>query len=178
MKIHVEDTLPWPRDRVFTARRDWLPELAGDMSNVDRIRVKSEGRSASGTVDLETVWVGAYAHVPLALQGSLPPEALSWIEAGRFDPRSWTHTWKITVLALPEVVHAEGIDTFEVTPDGGTKVTVDGEFSLDPSKLPVGVPGFLLRGVLGKVERFLLGMIETSMHQTHLAIDAALSRPR
>ncbi|MEO1272206.1 MAG: hypothetical protein AAFX99_29265, partial [Myxococcota bacterium] len=82
MKIHVEDTIRYPRDIVFTTYRDGMAPLADYLPNIDSIEVKEREDNDDGTVRLLNVWKASSSEIPSIVRPFIDPESIFWPENG------------------------------------------------------------------------------------------------
>lgn len=164
MKFTVIDELAFPRDQVFHAHRDKLPEMVPFMPNVEKIEVKSREEDDE-LVHLVNVWHAAETEVPALARAFVTPDLLRWTDRATWNEEEHTTDWEIELGFLPGAITCRGHNTFEEF-DGLTRITMEGELLIDASKIP-GVPRMLAGKIGGVVEKFVVNLVEPNMRETN-----------
>src|SRR5215472_15564287 len=76
MELHADARIPFPRDRVFTAYRDHLPDLLPYLPNVKRVEVKSREEKGH-IVNLVNEWQGG-GEIPAAVRAIIGDSMMGW----------------------------------------------------------------------------------------------------
>lgn len=135
MKLNGRSKLSFPRDVVFRAYRDRLPEVVPFLPNVRAIDVQSRHEDGPRT-RLLNVW-HAKGEIPSVAQKYVKPEMLAWTDHAEWDESALACTWNIETHALPGVVECEGRTLFHAEADGGTTMEIDGELYIHMENAPV-----------------------------------------
>jgi hypothetical protein len=168
VRIEADTIVPFPRELVFRAYRDELPNVVAFLPNVRSIEIKDR-KEEGGLVKLHNVWHGG-GDIPAALRAVVDEKVLRWDDFASWDETSFTGTWSIRTHAFTEAVSCSGVTKMlPVGPavDGGGKCRVEltGDFNIDAKKLS-GIPSFMA-GSLGKaVESFLAKQITANLAST------------
>ncbi len=170
MQFDVSDEAPFPRPLVFRTHRDDFDAIAPRLDAVDRVRLKSESRHASGVLEQTHEWWAKPTALPFFLRPIVPAEMLHWFGHTRWDPGLWRCTWRIEVPALGPMAEIDGQQDYVET-DAGCRIEVSGRFDFHPErvdalKLPVAAVPF--------VERFVVALIVPLMQKSSTAVIAHL----
>jgi hypothetical protein len=159
MDIKADVTLPFPRDTVYSAYRDRLPELVAHLPNIQQIKVlkREEG---PGEVRLVNEWTGG-GDIPKAARSVLKESMLRWTDYATWKSDLYIVEWRTEVGAFPGVVTSSGTNRYVETPEG-TRLELRGTLVCDAAKLP-GVPRILAGGVNPLVEKFLVGQVQVNL---------------
>jgi hypothetical protein len=172
MRIDVDSRIPFPRDVVYQAYRDHLPDLVPYLPNVKSIVVESRKDEGPKT-SLKNLWT-AKTEIPKAAQGFLKPEMLTWYDFATWDQATYSNVWHLEMRAMKEVVDCKGGNTFEEAGPNATILKLRGELNLDLKKVP-GVPK-LLAGTIGPtVEKFVVAMLKPNLEETARGLEKYLA---
>ncbi len=172
MDIRADVTLPLPRERVFEAYRDRLPELAAHLPNIRAVRVvRREERD--GEVHLVNEWTGG-GDIPSAARAVLSESMLRWLDHATWHAATFSVTWRTEVNVFPGAVASSGENRFLDVP-GGTRLEIRGGLTCDATRIP-GVPRLLARAVGGAVERVLVGQVQVNLVAVAKAVGALIER--
>ncbi|MCC6901647.1 MAG: hypothetical protein IT377_21930 [Polyangiaceae bacterium] len=159
MLLTADASLLFPRPVVFAAYRDHLADLVEFLPNIRRIEV--ERRQDRGSVtELLNQWHGG-GEIPAAARAFLSESMLSWSDYATWNEAEWTCDWRIETHAFTEAVHCAGKNRF-VEIDGGTRLEIRGELTIDGGKLK-GVPKLLSKRVASTVEDLLVKKITPNL---------------
>jgi len=172
MRIEADSVLSFPRERVFRAYRDELPDFSQFLPNVRKIEVRSRDE-AGGTTRLVNVWHGG-GEIPAAVRKFLDDSMLSWDDHARWDADAWICEWKIESHAFPEAVICAGKNSFVELANGRTRLEIHGDIQIDVKKIR-GVPSFLAGSVGKTVEGFLVKQITANLTSVSDALDRYLA---
>ena len=159
MLLSADASLRFPRPMVFAAYRDHLPDLADFLPNIRRIELKKRD-DRGARAQLLNEWHGG-GEIPAAARAFLSENMLSWSDHASWDQDEWTCDWRIETHAFTEAVRCSGKNRF-VEAEGGTRLEIRGELSIDGSKLK-GVPGLLSKRVAAAVEDLLVKKITPNL---------------
>lgn len=170
MKFQVKDTIPFPRDLVYTTTRDKLPELARYLTEIESVTMQT--RSEEGdVVKMVNLWKGK-AEIPKIAQSYIRPEMLQWTDYATWTASKNTCDWNMVIGFFPEAITARGTNTWVV--DGNqTTAIIDGEFIVHPDKVP-GVPRLMQKAVAEVVERLVVNLIKPNLSKTNEGVTAYL----
>jgi hypothetical protein len=171
MRFTVVDELPFEREKVFTTHRDKIEELVQYMPNVDSI-VTKEREEDGDIVRLVNLWKAAESEIPSVARPFIKPDMLQWEDRAEWDGDFYEVAWEIELGFLPGVIDARGHSEFEDFGDE-TRVTIDGEITVDASKLP-GVPGLMEKRVAKALENFVVNLIKPNLKETNEIIERYL----
>ncbi len=163
MKFTIKNTIPFPRDQVYTTQRDRLPELASYLNDIEEIRVVEE--SEEGHIKrYVNAWRAGGQDIPTIARAFVKPELLKWLDHATWDGEKYTCDWRIELGFLPDAIIARGHNEWR---DRGneTLVIIDGEIVVNAKLIP-GVPGLMANKVGTAVEQFVVKMIEPNLKKT------------
>lgn len=170
MEIRSESRIHHPRDVVFAAYRDRLPEIATYIPDIKEILVRS--REAQGAqIKLHNEWVSD-REVPAFAQKFLKPEFLRWDDFAVWDEASKSCSWTIKTRAFTEAVACSGKNQFLEDGDG-TRVLLTGDLTINLREIP-GVPRFLAGTVAPQVEKFIVSLITPNLEQVNRSLQRFL----
>jgi len=170
MRIEADARIPFPRDVVFAAYRDNLPNLVQYLPNVKSITVldrKDEGNLCK----LKNEW-WAKGEIPRAAQSVIKPEMLSWYDHAEWNQDTFSNKWRIQMRVMEKVVSCQGGNSFEVE-GSGTVLKIRGDLNLDLKEVP-GVPRFLAGTIGPTVEKFVVGMLKPNLVEVSKGIEQYL----
>ena len=170
MQFDVSDEAPFPRPLVFRTHRDAFETIAPRLEAVDRVRLKSESRHASGILEQTHEWWAKPSALPFFLRPIVPAEMLHWFGHTRWDPSAWICRWRIDVPALGPMAEIDGEQTYEER-EPGCRITVRGRFDFHPERVEALT---LPPGAVPFVERFVVGLIVPLMQTSSQAVIAHL----
>lgn len=174
MEIRSESLIPYPRERVYRAFRDQLPEIVKYSPDIRELTVHSR-TERDGVVSLHNEWVSA-ADVPPIAAKLIRPDQLRWDDYAEWDDAAFTTAWTIKPRAFTEAVRCTGTNRF-LEEGGSTRLIAEGTLDIDLREIP-GVPKFLA-GTLGpQVERFIVGLITPNIQQINGSIQKFLDDQR
>lgn len=170
MQFDVSDEAPFPRALVYRTQRDAFEQIAPRLDAVERVRLKSESRHASGVLEQTHEWWAKPAALPFFLRPLVPPEMLHWFGHTRWDPATWCCNWRIDVPALGPMAEIDGTQTYTETPTG-CRIDVSGRFDFHPERVDALK---LPRAAVPFVERFVVALIVPLMQKSSSAVIAHL----
>lgn len=171
MKFTVVDEIPFPLEQVFAAHRDKLPEMVGDMPNVESIEVESR-EEEDGLIRLVNIWHAAETDVPAIARPFIKPDMLKWTDRAEWDLEDLCVNWNIELGFLPDAIICRGQNIFEEF-DGTTRITMEGELIVNAGKIP-GVPRLIAGKVGPAVEKFVVGLVEPNLRETNKVVQRYL----
>ncbi len=167
MRIHSTSVVNHPRQRVFEAYRDQLPDIAAYIPDIREIQVQRRG-DEGGRVQLHNVWI-ADRELPSFARGILQPDMLRWDDFADWDLAAWCCTWRMKTRAFTESVRCSGTNRFEAIDEGSTRVVLAGDLEIDVKSIP-GVPRLLAGRLKPQVERFIVSLITPNLEQVNTSL--------
>lgn len=171
MKIHSESRIHHPREQVYLAYRDRLPELAAYIPDIKEIRVLSSEAGPLGPILLNE-WVGE-RELPKAVQGLLKPEWLTWHDFARWDDAEHHVDWRIELPAFPGQAECAGRNAFLEDGPNATRVLLSGDLRLKIERVP-GVPSFMVRRLIPMVEEVVVKLITPNLQRINESLERFL----
>jgi hypothetical protein len=166
LEFHSESVIRHPRDRVYRAYRDQLPEIAPHIPDITRITVLSRETTADG-VRLHNEWVAA-REVPSYARAFVNPEHLRWDDFADWVDADFRVDWRIGTRVFTDAVRCAGVNRFHEHPEG-TRVALTGDLGIDLRKVP-GFPRFLAGRIGPEVERFVVSLIAPNLERVNASI--------
>ena len=173
MDFVTSDIIDHPRDVVFAAFRDRLPEVAALIPDIKSITVISR-EEVDGNTRLHNLW-RAEREIPRALRKFLSPDMLKWDDYAEYQPTENRCTWRIELPAFSGAVNCSGYNHYKDLGGGRTELEMHGELSLDLGKVP-GVPRLLKKTLGPQIEKFVVALIQPNLSKTNSAMAELLSR--
>ena len=172
MRIDVDSRIQYPREVVYNAYRDHLPDLIPYLPNMKAIEVL-ERKEDGNKVTFKNLWT-AKTEIPKAAQSILKPEMMTWFDHATWDNATFTNVWRTEMRALTDAVDCHGGNSFEEVGPNSTLLRLRGELNLDLKKVP-GVPR-LLAGTIGPViEKFVVAMLKPNLEETARGLEKYLA---
>jgi hypothetical protein len=170
MEIRSESRIKYPRDQVYRAYRDRLPEIATYIPDIKEIVVKSRADTADGA-KLHNEWV-ADREIPGFAQAILKPEHLRWDDHAEWHDGEHYVAWVLKTRAFTDAVRCSGRNTF-LEDGSGTRVVLTGDLTIDLKEIP-GVPSFLAKRIAPQVEKFIVSLITPNLERVNASIERFL----
>ena len=174
MDIDVRDTLAHPRERVWSAYRDELPELVDYLPNVKGIECLSREEPEPGLVLLENQWV-AEGDIPSVAQRFIKPEMLRWSETVRWDQNKWICSWEIHPAFFTDNVTVRGDTSYADAGGDRTEVHIQGLLKVDVRGVR-GVPRLLVGTVNKAVEKLVGTLILPNLRRLNSSLGTYLDK--
>lgn len=172
MKLLVTADIAFPREQVFAAYRDHLPELVPYLDNVRAITVTS--RSEEGhLVKFVNRWKGG-GEIPAAVRKFLSEDLLEWDDLATWNAQAFTCDWQTIVPAFKDAVDARGQNTFVESRPGVTTLRIEGNLVVDAGKVK-GVPRLLSGTISPIIETFLVGAIKPNLASVAKGVERFLA---
>lgn len=162
MKISVVSKVPYPRQQVWEAMRDHMPDLADHLPNVKSIEVLERDEPGDGLVKLLNKWTAADTEIPAVARPFVDPSKTSWLDRAEWTDADFTTRWSLEMQFMPDRVTCDGTTTYHEVGDG-TEMRIQGELTLELKGL---VPRLMVGKVTPKVESFVIKMVEPNFQQT------------
>ncbi|MBH24583.1 MAG: hypothetical protein CMH57_09045 [Myxococcales bacterium] len=170
MKIHVEDTINFPRDVVFTTYRDELDQLATYLPNIDKIEVKEREELDNGSVRLLNIWKASPAEIPSIVRPFIDPSKIAWNDYALWNANDHTCEWRNELNVFTEHVSIRGKNRFEPAGDNAVKIIINGELTVDAKKIP-GVPRLLAGRIGPAIEKFVVTLITPNLKEVNRGLE-------
>jgi uncharacterized protein YndB with AHSA1/START domain len=163
MQFSIKDAIPFPREQVFSAQRDQMPDLVTYLNDIESITVQEHEQDGHIT-KLVNLWVAGGADIPAAARSFVKPEMLRWTDYATWDEEKWQCEWNLVLGFLQEAVSVSGTTSFAESNDR-TTVTIAGDITIKADKIP-GVPRFMAKKIGPIVEKFVIGLIKPNLKKT------------
>lgn len=161
MKLEADARIGFPREVVYRAYRDELPDLVPHLPNVRAITVEQRDEyREEGRTELVNVWE-AKADIPKLLSAFVKPEALAWTDRAKWMEPLWQCEWKIEPKVFSRNVNCYGTNTYREEGEF-TVLQIRGQLEVDPSGIP-GVPKMLAGKIAPAVEKFIVNLIKPNL---------------
>ncbi|MEQ1505479.1 MAG: hypothetical protein ABMB14_24820 [Myxococcota bacterium] len=170
MQIRSESRIRYPRDQVYLAYRDRLPQIANYIPDIAAIVVHRREVTATG-VTLHNEWIAA-REIPAYAQPFVRPEHLRWDDYADWNDGKYAVDYTLVTRVFPEAVKCSGTNAF-VDDGAGTKVVLTGELTIDVTEI-AGIPKFLARSIGPRVERFVVSLITPNLESVNASIERFL----
>jgi hypothetical protein len=170
MEIRSESRIAYPRDQVYRAYRDRLPEIAKYIPDIREIVVRSREETPRGP-RLHNEWI-ADREVPSFAQAILKPEHLRWDDLAEWHDDERYVAWTLKTRAFTDAVRCSGRNTF-LEDGGGTRVLLTGDLTIDLKEIP-GVPSFLAKRIAPQVEKFIVSLVTPNLERVNASIERFL----
>ena len=161
MRLEVDAAIPFPRERVWAAYRDRLPELVVFLPNVRRIEQRSRKEDGPRT-QLVNVWYGG-GEIPKVAQHWISEALLSWTDYADWDLTDWSCHWRMEPHVFSRALLASGVNRYSEK-DGMTLLRIEGEIAVDPKHLD-GVPRLFASPAARAAERIIVGRVKPNLVQ-------------
>ena len=140
---------PW--QELWVTMRDYLPDFAGNIADIDDIREIERRVDPYGAVCIVNEW-SVRQRLPEALSAMLKIDRFTWIDRNRWDESRGVCGWSIEPGVFGEHIACCGETGFAPAMGGrGARVTFTGELDIKPSLL----------GTMGPVAPMLSGFVES-----------------
>jgi len=167
LEIRSESRIHYPRERVYRAYRDQLPEIAEYMPDIREILVHSREES-DGVVEILNEWISD-REIPKVVAKIIRPEHLRWNDRATWHDSEYAVDWVIEPRAFTEAVQCSGRNTMIADGDDATIVRLTGELKIAVTNIP-GVPNFLAKRLAPQVEKFIVGLITPNLKNTNQSL--------
>ena len=171
MQFSIKDSISFPREQVFKAQRDQMPELASYLNDIESITV--EEREDDGPISkLVNLWIAGGTDIPAAARSFVKPEMLRWTDYATWNQDEWKCDWKLVLGFLQDAVSVSGTTSFAEQGER-TTVTIAGDITIRAEKIP-GVPRFMAGKIGPVVEKFVINLIRPNLKKTSEGIGSYL----
>jgi hypothetical protein len=170
MKFRSESTIAHPREAVFAAYRDHLPEVVAFLDDISGVNVLSRTEEGS-IVRLHNEWVSD-REVPSVAASFIKQEHLRWDDHATWDTSDFTCAFDIKTRAFTDAVRCTGRNLFVPDPRG-TRVILEGDFDVKNLQIP-GVPRFMAKRLVPQMEKFIISLIRPNLERVNKALGSYL----
>jgi len=172
MEIRSESLIRHPREVVYLAYRDRLPEICGGyMPDIKEVIIHSR-EDADGIVKLHNEWV-SNADLPKVARAVLKPEHLRWDDYATWNDEGHYVDWVLKTRAFTDAVDCQGRNMFEELEPNLTRVRLTGELKMDLRVMP-GVPKLVAKRITPVVEKFIVSMITPNLKKVNESLQTFL----
>ncbi len=175
MKLEADARIAFPREVVYRAYRDSLPEMIPYLPNVKQITVKEREDSLGGVegkTRLLNLWEGKADDIPKLAQGVIKPDMIGWLDYATWNQNNWSCDWRIETRVFTENVRCSGHN--EYIEDGeNTILKIRGELEINLKGIP-GVPRLLAGKVTPHVEKFIVNLLTPNLVSVADGLEAYL----
>ena len=174
MEIRSESRIRHPREVVYRAYRDRLPEIVKYLPDVREIIVHAR-EETDRLVTLHNEWISE-RDVPAAARRVIKPEYLRWDDYALWHEEGWYCDWRIKTKALTDAVDCSGRNAF-VADGVHTRVVLSGHLNMNLREIP-GVPKILASSLAPQVERFIVSLITPNLEKVNQSLERFLDEER
>lgn len=171
MKILSESRIAYPREQVYLAYRDQLPQIAAFIPDIKEIKVHSREETSTG-VKLHNEWISD-REVPAMVAKIIKPEHLRWDDYADWNDEGSHVDWVIKTRAFTEAVTCSGRNSIVAEGDDATLVRLTGNLEINVKEIP-GVPSFLGKRLAPQIEKFIVSLITPNLEQVNKSIQRYL----
>lgn len=171
MEILSESRIAYPREQVYRAYRDRLPEIAALIPDVRAVKVYAREETPTG-VKLHNEWQSD-REIPAMVSKLIRPDQLAWDDYAEWNDAGSYVDWIIRPRAFREAVRCSGRNHILADGDHATVVRLTGDLTIDIREVP-GVPGFLASRLAPQVEKFIVSLITPNLEQVNACIERFL----
>lgn len=171
MKIRSESVIGHPRDKVYVAYRDRLPEIAAYLPNIDKIEEARRDATPSGC-KLHNIW-HARGSIPKVASAIIKPDMLKWDDFAEWHDADFRCSWQLKTRFFTDSIACSGATRFSEDGPQRTRVSLDGELTISLEQVRA-VPGFLRAAVAPQVERFVVALVTPNLKRVNSGLEKYL----
>ena len=171
MRIDSVSRVHHPREAVYKAYRDNLPEIAAYIPDISKILVHKRADTAAG-IDLHNEWF-ADTEIPSVARKFIKPEHLRWDDHATWNDEGHYVDWVIKTRVFTDSVTCSGRNTFIEDGPNSTQVQLQGSLTISVKAIP-GVPSFVAKRMAPQIEAFIVKLITPNLEQVNRSIGAYL----
>ena len=171
MQILSESRIAYPREQVYLAYRDKLPDIAKFIPDIREIVVHSREETSTG-VKLHNEWISD-REVPAMVAKIIKPEHLRWDDHADWNDELSHVDWVIKTRAFTESVTCAGRNSILAEGDDNTLVRLTGTLTINVRDIP-GVPSFLAKRLAPQIEKFIVSLITPNLEEVNKSIQRYL----
>lgn len=148
-------------DTLFTTMRDRLPEIGGQLDDIEQIE-QLERTACGNGVRVVNRWV-ARQRVPALLRDRLGQDVIAWIDRADWSADGTACTWSIEPSIGDDGIACSGETRFEPAMGGrGVRVQFEGSLTIDPAFM-TSLAGPFQRPVTALVEAIATTLIPKNL---------------
>ena len=175
-RLNVEDTVDFPREKVFETFRDNLVDLLEYLPDIKDIEVQDREEVDEDTIKVVNLWKAKEEDVPTMARKFIKPEMLQWTDYATWRKDEWVCDWEMEVGFLKDAITCKGQNRY-IEEDGATKIQIDGDLEVDATQIP-GVPRLVASKVGSAVENFVVKLIEPNLTDVNRGLERYLERQK
>ena len=162
MNISINNKLQFSIDKVYTAMRDHMPELADFMPNVKSIEVVKRTEQGD-SIHILNRWTPAATEVPTIARPFIDPAKTNWLDHAVWNNGQYICNWKLEMGFMTERIQCSGMTAFKSLGENQTQMSIQGTLDLNLKGL---VPRFLLSKATKAIESFVGKLVEPNFQKT------------
>lgn len=167
MEIRSESRVNHPRDVVYAAYRDRLPEVVVYIPDIREIVMRS--RQDDGPISkIHNEWISD-KDIPSFAAKFLPKDVLRWDDYATWDQTLFACDWRIKTRAFTEAVTCGGRNLFVEDGPNATRVILAGNLTINLREI-AGVPSFLAGTIAPQVEKFIISLITPNLEKVNQSL--------
>ncbi|MBF0227230.1 MAG: hypothetical protein HQK76_17425 [Desulfobacterales bacterium] len=166
-QIYIEEFFPYPVRDTFEATTKEFDPLQKYIPNLTLLKTVETKMLDEGRKWWNLRFHGDSA-IPAVARPIIKPSMLRWTQHMVCDHNEMTIEWKIITDYFTEHIECSGM-TYYHTEKDGTKIEIDGNFSITLEKIP-GIPSIIVRKAVAIVEPFIGRLITPNMKEFYSAI--------
>jgi hypothetical protein len=174
LKLSFEQHLEYKPEMVFSVYRDKMEEYVKFIPNIVKIIIEKREELEGGKTRLNVIWEGM-GQIPDSIRSHLKPEMIRWRDDELWDPEARVCSWNITPYYFTDFVVCNGMWHFDPHPKGGTKIWLEGIFTVNIRSWP-GFPKPLLRFASRVIEKMIGGYVEPNLKANIAAVKKILKQ--
>lgn len=174
--LEVSRDISLPKRDVFRAYRDSPEVLSPYLSRVESIELRQRNTLDENTVQTVTRWKPLNPDVPDMISQYIDSDILGWTIIATWYEDEWFCEWEVQTGFLEEAVRFSGNNSFETTGNQSTLVTINGNVSVEATRIP-GVPGLLSSRISQASESFLIRLLRPTFEDILGALENHLNTP-
>jgi hypothetical protein len=124
-----------PRQELWIAMRDHLPDFADQIADIRQVRQIDRTERPDGNVHVVNQWHAAQ-QIPSSFRAIVGGDDVGWIDRAVWDAATWTCSWSIEPSFFGDSITCSGQTVFaEAMAGRGTRVTFAGQLDIKPELL-------------------------------------------
>jgi hypothetical protein len=176
MNLKSISMLKHPRERVWPAIRDRLPEIVPLIDDIESVTVESREEKRNGTVLLVNTWKGK-PKLPAIVAGRIRPEMFAWTDRAEYRVETFECLWRLEPHFFADRIKCSGVTRYEPAMGGrGTRITFEGDLELSTRNLP-GVPTVFEGALASAIELFVAALVPKNFRKLTEAVGKFLELP-
>ena len=174
MEFKTINILKHPPELVWETMRDYFPDIAELVDEVDSITVQSRIPGKSGVLQVINIWK-ADPPLPDVIVKYIKPEMLSWTDTALWDEQTKICNWTIDSHYFKEKMDCKGFTQFESALGGrGCRLTFQGNIYWD-GEIPLSL-GIMDSMVSKTVESILSKMVPNNFRKITSGVESFIEK--